>query len=125
MEKAVNSSETKKHYDYDAGFSDCQKLQKLTVSLSLAQQILSAHEDVCVMLESMEIEPDLMLGNIRRIRGFIRTAASLEKSAEGISQLVSSCYLPSHFRQRGLVTVTGTKKSISMAAVEAPGIPEV
>jgi len=41
-------------------------------------------------LESTVIELDHMLGNIRRIRGFIRAAASLEESAEQTSQLVIS-----------------------------------
>jgi len=41
------------------------------------------------MLESTGIEPDHMPGNIRRIRGFIRAAASLEKNAERTSQLLS------------------------------------
>jgi hypothetical protein len=89
MEKAVHSSSAIKHHDYTTGFSDCQKLQKLTVSLSLAQHILCAQQDICLMLAGTGTRPDLMRKTAHQAEGFTRTAARLEKSAEGTSQLVS------------------------------------
>lgn len=90
MEKAVNSSDMQRGIDYDTGFSDCQKLHKLIVSLCLSQKLLRALQEICLMLESQDVGSDLMVGNIRRVRGFIRTAINLERSAEGTSHLVSS-----------------------------------
>ncbi|KAK4218911.1 hypothetical protein QBC37DRAFT_478257 [Rhypophila decipiens] len=99
-EKAIHSNgDVKKPYDYDTGFSDCQKLQKLVTSLALAQHILGATQNVRIMLSKLHVpvhadagrpKSDSNTNTIRaQINGFTRTAASLEKSAEGTSRLMS------------------------------------
>ncbi|KAM7219339.1 hypothetical protein V8F06_005238 [Rhypophila decipiens] len=98
-EKAIHSNgDVKKPYDYDTGFSDCQKLQKLVTSLALAQHILAATQNVRVMLSKLHVpvhadagpKSDGNTNTIRsQINGFTRTAATLEKSAEGTSRLMS------------------------------------
>ncbi|KAK1833963.1 hypothetical protein QBC39DRAFT_35714 [Podospora conica] len=90
-ERTTSSSATPKSNDhYRTAFSDCQKLQKLTDSLSLAQHILRAHRDTCLMLaKGKTAQVDTLRKTAREAEGFARTAAQLERSAKRTSELAS------------------------------------
>jgi hypothetical protein len=104
-EKATKSSLTPRAVDYETSFKDCQRLQDIIHRLSLSQEVLEATLQVAYMIERQHSSqeayqdrnmigyPDVSTGIqavIQKIQGFKRTAAVLEKYADGTSHLVST-----------------------------------
>jgi hypothetical protein len=103
-EKATKSSLTPRAVDYETSFNDCQRLQDIINRLSLSEEVLESTLQVAYMIErqhnsqeghqdrNMKEYHDISTGiqtAIRKIQGFKRTAAALEKHADGTSRLVS------------------------------------
>ncbi|KAL9120618.1 MAG: hypothetical protein Q9187_002826 [Circinaria calcarea] len=104
VEKATYSSLKTGETDYEANFTDNQRLRKVCEDLTTVQIILDANEDIarairrqCRDLQRQKTDfgaPDVEILSrvaldVQRIQGFKRTARALFKQAEGTSQLVN------------------------------------
>ena len=103
-EKASYSSLDFLENDYEASFTDAQRLQTLQDRLNITVSILEANMDIayairrqCRDLRRLDLpnlpdDSDLLTRvnlDIQRLKGFKRTAAALRVQAQGTAQLAS------------------------------------